>query len=545
MTPDVSKSSATWLSGCAAVAGALSAVTGAAVLAGWFLDVAALKSVLPGAIPMKANTAFCFVLAGLALWWLSKTLAGNRALARQASLTCATVVTLAGSVTLVEAFSGWDLGVDGLLFRKLPGAVTAANPGGMATTTALNFLLLGAALLLLNGSQRWARAAQWLALTAGLFGFAALLAYGYGVEAVTSGQHHGMPMALSSAAIFVIFSAGVLCLRPDCGVTALLAGDQAGSVLARRLLPVTLIVMPLLGWLRLRGEQANLYSAEYGIGLMVGASVLILSAVVAWNARSLNQAEAERRRAEERIQQFTAELQRSNRELEHFAYVSSHDLQEPLRTVASFSQLLAARYHGKLDQDADEFIQFIVDGAKRMQTLINDLLFYSRIGTRGKPFEPVDLTHELRGVLSDLDFAIGDSGAVVSHDPLPVVTGDDGQLRQLLQNLVGNALKFRRPGEPPQVRISAARNGSEWRFDVRDNGIGIDPQYFERVFIIFQRLHGRDDYPGTGIGLAVCKRIVERHGGRIWVDSEPGRGSTFHFTLPAEHASHDQRRTTA
>jgi PAS domain S-box-containing protein len=240
----------------------------------------------------------------------------------------------------------------------------------------------------------------------------------------------------------------------------------------------------------------------------------------------------DRKEAEERINRFTEELKRSNAELERFAYVSSHDLQEPLRTVASFAQLLGSRYRGKLDADADEFIQFIVDGANRMQTLINDLLAYSRVGTQGKPFAPVEFERVFHDVMEDLDLAIEESGAVVTRDPLPAVRGDGVQLRQLLQNLVGNAIKFRQPGEPPRVHVGAARDGAGWQFSVRDNGIGIDPQYFERVFIIFQRLHGRDDYPGTGIGLAVCKKIVERHGGRIWVESEPGRGSTFHFTLP-------------
>ncbi len=247
----------------------------------------------------------------------------------------------------------------------------------------------------------------------------------------------------------------------------------------------------------------------------------------------------ERKRAEEELKRYSGELRRSNQELEHFAYVSSHDLQEPLRTVASFSQLLESRYKDKLDSDAGEFIQFITDGATRMQTLINDLLSYSRIGRRGQTFAPTATEEALRMVLADLDFAIKESHSIVTHDPLPVVVADVVQLRQLLQNLVGNAIKFRKPGQPAQVHISAVRNGGDWHFSVRDNGVGIDPQYFERVFIIFQRLHGREEYAGTGIGLAVCKRIVERHGGRMWVESVPGHGSTFHFTLPEGHESHE------
>ncbi len=240
----------------------------------------------------------------------------------------------------------------------------------------------------------------------------------------------------------------------------------------------------------------------------------------------------ERRRAEEEIRRYTEELRRSNQELEHFAYVASHDLQEPLRTVSSFAQLLARRYRGKLDQDADEFIDFVVQGASRMQTLINDLLAFSRVGTRGAPFATVNCEEVLAAAKENLDAAIADSGAVIMHDPLPILAGDDMQLVQLFQNLFGNAIKFRRPEETPRIHVSAAKEGDAWHFSVRDNGIGIDPGYFERIFIIFQRVHGRDEYPGTGIGLAICKKIVERHGGRIWVESQPGKGSTFHFTIP-------------
>lgn len=240
----------------------------------------------------------------------------------------------------------------------------------------------------------------------------------------------------------------------------------------------------------------------------------------------------DRKMAEKKLQANAEDLRRSNEELERFAYVASHDLQEPLRTVASFAQLLGKRFKGKLDNDADEFIQFIVDGANRMQTLINDLLSFSRVGTKGKPFAPVATEDVVKTVLHDLNGSIADHGAEVTHDALPVVMADGVQVRQVLQNLIGNAIKFHKKGEPPRVHISAAPQNGQWEFRVRDSGIGIDPQYFERVFIIFQRLHGKEEYSGTGIGLAVCKKIVERHAGRIWVESEPGVGSTFCFTLP-------------
>ncbi len=226
------------------------------------------------------------------------------------------------------------------------------------------------------------------------------------------------------------------------------------------------------------------------------------------------------------------ELARSNADLEQFAYIASHDLQEPLRTVASFAQLLQRRYKGKLDSNADEFIHYMVDGASRMQGLINDLLAFSRVGSRGKEFAPTDFAIIVGLALSNLHTAIAESRAEVTHDPLPTVNCDGAQLTQVFQNLVGNGLKFHN-SQAPRVHIGATKKDSEWVFSVKDNGIGIDPQFNQRIFEVFQRLHTRKEYPGSGIGLSITKKIVERHGGRIWVESQPGQGANFLFTLPA------------
>jgi PAS domain S-box-containing protein len=267
--------------------------------------------------------------------------------------------------------------------------------------------------------------------------------------------------------------------------------------------------------------------------------------IVLWNSAGLYAADgttllatiaqgqdiSERIAAEKQLLKANQELARSNSELERFAYVASHDLQEPLRMVTSYLQLIVRRYRDRLDGDALEFINYAVDGAVRMKTLINDLLAYSRVGTRAKEFTRTDCALVLERVLTTLKVSIEENQAQITFDNLPCVMADEGQIEQLLQNLIGNAIKFHGKGTP-KIHVGLRQRDRSWIFSVRDNGIGIDPQFFDRIFIIFQRLHSREDYQGTGIGLAISKRIVEKHGGEIWVESTPGQGSTFYFTLP-------------
>ena len=239
----------------------------------------------------------------------------------------------------------------------------------------------------------------------------------------------------------------------------------------------------------------------------------------------------ERKQSEKELSRRAEELNHSNSELAQFAYVASHDLQEPLRMISSYVQLLSKRYMDKLDADADDFINYVIDGTRRMQDLINDLLTFSRIGKKGMDFKAIDSGTILEHVLENLQTTIKEAKAVITHEQMPIIIADSSQLVQLFQNLLSNALKFKGK-EAPRIHISTEKKDDAWIFSIHDNGIGIDPEYAERIFIIFRRLHSKTEYEGTGIGLAICKKIVERHGGHIWIKSESGRGSAFYFSIP-------------
>ncbi len=291
---------------------------------------------------------------------------------------------------------------------------------------------------------------------------------------------------------------------------------------------------------RLHSQQVIQLQLLWTFGLCVAGTLAALT----WAYRLINAYNQKRDQAEKAVRELnedlehrvsarTLELERSNRDLQYYAYVASHDLQEPLRTVTAYVQLLQLRYGGKLDAEADEFIQFVVEGAARMQQLIQDLLEYSRASSPSLDLKVVDLETTLERTLQSLTSTIGDSGAEITHDPLPSICADDVKIGQLLQNLIANGIKFH--GEaPPRIHIGAKNRGDDWLFSVKDNGVGFDMRYADKIFVLFQRLHGGAKYKGTGIGLAVCKRVIEGHGGRIWAESELDQGATFFFTLPTK-----------
>jgi light-regulated signal transduction histidine kinase (bacteriophytochrome) len=338
---------------------------------------------------------------------------------------------------------------------------------------------------------------------------------------------------LMEPSVFLLFVAAV-------AMSALYGGLGPGLVAALlSALGIALLFVPPPYSLLVGLEDA----LRLSIFLLVGLTISLLAdrrKKAEERLHMLNE-ELERRVAERtsKLGAINEELRRSNTELEQLAYVASHDLQEPLRMVSSYTQLLARRYEGKLDEDADEFIDYAVDGANRMEALLNDLLAYSRVSTRGQPHSPTDMDAVFDTARANLRVSIEESGAEVTADSLPTVMGDESQIVQLFQNLIDNAIKFRST-DTPRVHVGAEKKDGEWLFSVRDNGIGIEEQYLERIFVIFQRLHSRTEYPGTGIGLTLCRKIVERHGGKIWAESAgPGKGSTFYFTLRA--AEGDQR----
>jgi signal transduction histidine kinase len=513
------------------------AVTAAGMLAlaGWALDVPTLKRIVPGLEPVQFNVALFFVLAGLALGLLFGTppQSGRHRLGQG----LAAAVCLLAALTLLEHAYPTGRDLDLLLLARLRAEASEPAVGRMSQMGAFLSLMVGSGLLLLS-----ARRAPRLAELPAIIPFLVCLLVLPGEVARVLGPPTSQPPRSPLAALgYLALGLGLLMARPDRGWMAIVTSGGMGGVLARRLLPVAVLTPPVLLWSWGLAWQAGLFGREVAVGLFflaIAAIMAVLSATVLIEASVLNRIDDKQKKAQQAVEQFNAvlkesaeDLAHSNRDLEHFAYVASHDLQEPLRAVSGCVQVLQKRYQGKLDERADQLIAHTVDGVSRMQGLIKDLLTYSQVGTRGKAFGAADGNAIFQQALANVEVAVTETGAVVTHDDLPLVRADAAQLAQVFQNLLSNALKFHGP-EQPRIHVGVWRQGHHWQFRVQDNGIGIQPEYFDRIFILFQRLHTRNRYPGTGIGLAICKKIVERHGGRIGVESEPGKGSTFFFTIP-------------
>jgi len=502
------------------------------VLLGWFLHVPALKSGSSKFMSMNPFTAVLFILIGIALCRASHK---SKKTADAGVLICGAIVLLGGAAKVVdECVSSIELNFDQWLF---PREVSLYGPNEIAMNTAICFVACALGLLLLDvETRRGFRPAQVFILLVGSIALLVLIGYAYHVLPLyTLGSR--VPMALSSAICFELFSVTALSARPGRGLMQAVTSDTTGGTMARRLLPAAILIPLILCALRFSSEKHGFFEIESGISLYAFANIVLFAAVIWWNAKLLFRAEQARLKTMDELKRTSSELQSSNAELQQFAYVASHDLTEPLRMIASYLELLNLHAKKKLDAEELEFIGYAVDGARRMQALIQDLLAYARVDTRARAMAPTDCENALATAVANLKVAIKESQAVVEHEPLPVVDGDEVQLTQVFQNLIGNAIKFR-GAAPPKIHVGARRDGNRWIFHVRDNGIGIDAKNFERIFVLFQRLHTRQEYPGTGMGLAICKKIIERHGGRIWVESKPGEGTTFFFTIPAKEEAH-------
>jgi signal transduction histidine kinase len=470
------------------------------VLAGWVFDIDVL--VRPNGFPPTVpGAAVCAILSGLGLYLLQSGVPRLRANAP-------TFVPFLGWLSVAAAVAGLWL------------------PKGkqLSLYSVVAFSFVGAAVAL-RGRDRFPRFAEALGALAGAMSTLVLAGYAYHAERLY-GQ-----MPCYSALMGLLLSCGILWTRSDRGFMASVSSDSFGGLLARRLLPAVLIIPIALGWIEHRGFANGYFGPGVGLALLAVANVVVLVLVVWRGVVTMHRMDAHRRGAELELKETAARLRRSNYDLEQFAYVASHDLKEPLRAIGGSVQLLEAKLGGQLAPENRNIFRMTLDGALRMQKLIDDLLTYSRLTSREAPLEPVDSAAVFQDVLTDLKPGLDESGAVLNIDTLPVVRADRTQLGQIFQNLISNAIKYR-SSRTLKIHIGVQDKGSEWQFSVRDNGIGIPPQYADKVFKIFQRLHPRNEYPGTGIGLAIAKKVVERHGGRIWFESEPEEGSTFFFTLP-------------
>jgi signal transduction histidine kinase len=628
-----------------------------AVLVGWQLDIAVLKSVAPQFVTMKANTAVCFALSG-AILFIDERRVGIEA-ARNARLSARvlTIPLLAiAAATLLEYVFATDIRIDQFLFHDVRTPLTP-NPGRMSPATAISFLLIGAAFWLLPPPKpRRYHAWQWSAVIVFIVGYIGVIGYVYNEQAL---YHTVMytSVAVHTSVLFVLLGIGLLMRRPALGFMRLVVGDGASGVLLRRLLPVAILLPPLVDWLQVHSTEAD--TGGYDIVAAAMLNVVFLFLFVWWTAKSVRAAENARRtaeasartgeerlhialqaavggawdwdlktdvawwspemyslwnvsqgtqmerdnslalvdpkdrdtvgkavdasiaakipyhcefrlvspaqteerwmasrgnvvfddtgnparlvgitiditmqkRTESDLREVNEALTRSNAELRHFAHVASHDLQTPMRSVASFAELLRTNYAAALDARGNDWLKRIEQSIQQLQTLVRDLLHYASLDSQAKSFAPVDMGNTAARAVALLDSAIRESNAQVTCGELPTLFGDATLLQELLQNLIANALKYRGQ-DAPRVNISADRIGDAWQFAISDNGIGIEPRFHERIFETFERLHTQQQIPGTGIGLAICRRVVNLHGGKLWVESELGRGSKFCFTLP-------------
>ncbi len=509
-------------------------IIGVIIFIGWSFNIPILKSPGPGFPTIKFNSALCFILIGASLW-LQQTKRINKR-NRYIAQVLAVIVLLIGLIAIIEHLLSLNLGIDQILFTEPSGALQTSSPNRIAFIGAIEYTLIGTALLIIDKKIHRHVPTQHLMILGSIISLMVLLGYLYDAPEFYQVSYY-TATSIYAGIGFMLISFAVLIARPETGFMKVITNGEYGSIFGLRILFVLVIISIVFGWLRIFGQNLGYYDTAFGTVLYT-LSVLIILSIFVWNSiLSLNKADKERKEANNELKENLEELERSNKELKIFAHITSHDLQEPLRTIASYSQLIERRYKGQLDPDADEFLEYMVKGAKRMKSMIQGLLDYSQVETKGNKFREFRSEEALNTALYNLRNLIKQYDAEVTHGPLPLIFADECQIEHVFQYLIDNALKFRKDNETPKIHISAKKESTAWIFSVKDNGIGIEDQYFDIIFEVFKRLHAIGEYPGAGIGLAIVKRIIERHNGIAWVESCPGKGSTFYFTIPYKTTS--------
>ncbi len=519
---------------------------GVLVLLRWSIGYEWLKDLNFGLVVMNPMTAILFVLLGLALFWSLRPTSLESL--RNARL-LAGIVVIAAVMKLAGTLLGWHTGVDTWLFFSRLADTSSGYANRMAPNTAINMLLLGLGIFFLDTTiLRGLRPSEYLAATAGFVALLALIGYAYGVGRMTGFDNY-IPMALSSAITFLVAAIGMLSARSDTGWMAIVTGAGPGGAMARLMLPGLMLLVTVLGWLRYVGEKLTLVDTGIGITYYTLTIIVLGTLLTLRSARSLDHAAAKRVEAEKSIHALHAELvanamqlEHSNQELEAFSYTVSHDLRAPLRHIDGYARMLQEDAADKLDGETRRYLDEISEAARRMGTLIDDLLAFSRLGR--KPLQRIQI--DMRALVKEALVGNGEVAEGTVHiGELPMAQADPTLLRQVWTNLLSNAIKYSSPrGTAARIDISGEQEATLVRYRIRDNGVGFDMNYADKLFGVFQRLHAEEEFEGTGVGLAIVKRIIARHGGTIIAQAEPGTGATFIFTLPAtgpkDHAASNQ-----
>jgi len=528
----------------AAIAGLTVIAIGAVVLVGWLLAIPLLTQVHPDWIAMKLNAALGLIATGSGL----TLVAGRRAAA--AARACAAFAAALGLATLGEYLFGWNLRIDQLLIVEPADAILTAHPGRMSELTALSLVLCGLGLLaLLSEPRRLARIAGTLVAPAAFLALGSLLGYVFGAEELNTIGGYLTAMAAHTSIAFFLLSSGIIACGMEHGLLGVLASAHPGGVMLRKLLPLALLTPIAIVWLELLCERAGLFrSVEFGAAIVAVAIMLTACSALLWCAHLLERLDRERLGGERAISKLdtalaerVSALEWANRELEGFSYATSHVLRAPLRAMDGFSRILLEDYADKLDAEGQRLLGVVRSNALAMGELIDEILGFLRLGREPLSVARIDMAACVRSALRQLESKTRGRALSIELAPLPDARGDAAMIERAWLNLLDNALKFTAPKAAATIEVGAQSATDATDYYVRDNGVGFDMRYSAKLFGVFNRLHGIE-FAGNGMGLATVQRIVSRHGGRVWAESTPGTGATFHFSLPHEENSHGRAR---